>query len=151
MQAEAETQDYLAWDFHGKDEPQALGSPAAGAALTVTVPGSVEWEVLAASFLFTASANAANRIPAIQFLDWSNTIFCEVKVPYKLIATNAAQVTFGVGIVQFGADSAASMGAGIPPMRIGDGLRVRLTAAAIDTADTITAARLFTRRWRLRE
>ncbi len=144
-------QDYLAWEFHGQDEPVALGSPAAGAALTVTVPGAVEWEVLAASFLYTASSNSANRIPLINFLDWGGTIFCQVKTPYKLIATNVAQVTFGVGIQQFGADSAASIGAGIPPMRIGDGLRVQLTAAAIDTADTITAARLFVRRWRLRE
>ncbi len=151
METVERIEDYLAWELHGEHVVIALGSPAAGAALTATVPGAVEWEILAATFLYTGSSNAATRVPTINFLDWAGTIFCQAQTPYTLTASHTAQVTFGVGIEQFGANNATSLGAGIPPMRIGDGLRVQLTAALIDTADTITAARIFVRRWRLRE
>jgi len=139
------------WGLHGSHEFVTLGAPAAGAALTVTVPGSVEWEVLAVSFLYTADANAANRFPSLSILDQSGSGIGPICTPFKLVATDASRITFGVGIVQFGADSAAQIGCGIPPMRIQDGLRIRLTATNIQATDTIAAARLYVRQWRVRE
>ncbi len=131
------------WRLHGSHEVVTLPSPAAGAALTASVPGAVQWEIVAASFLFTASANAATRIPFISFLDAAGVTFCKVNTTATLIATNAAQVTFGVDLNAFGSNSGTSIGAPIPRMRLGDGLRVQLSATLIDVADTITAARLF--------
>ena len=133
---------------HWTHEPVALGSPAAGSALTYTVPPANEVLVVAVSFTFTASAQAANRIPFVQFLDQTGTAVAEVATPYKLIATNASRVTFGVGIVQFGADSAVRIGAGIPAIVLSDGMQLSLSATAIDAADTITAARMYVRQWR---
>ncbi len=83
--------------------------------------------------LYTASGNAATRIPFFEVLDWSGAIVCMVQTPYTLIATNVSQVSFGVGVQQFGANSAAAMGAGIPPLRLGDGMRVVLGATALRT------------------
>ncbi len=131
------------WWLHGSHEVVAIPSPAAGAALTTTVPGSVQWEVVAASFLFTASAAAATRIPFISFLDQAGVTFCKVNTTATLIATNASQVTFGVDLNAFGSNSGTSIGAPIPRIRLQDGLRVQLSATLIDTADTITAARLY--------
>jgi hypothetical protein len=138
------------WRLHYSHEPVALAAPPAGQALTYTVPGAVEQEVLAVSFTYTASAAPANRVPFVQFLDQGGGIVCEVATPFLLVATNVARVTFGVGMQQFGANSAARLGAGIPPLRLGDGMRVRLSATAIAAADTITGARLFVRQWRVR-
>ena len=134
--------------YHWEHRPVALGSPAAGSALTYTVAPAEEILVLSVSFTFTASAQAANRIPFLQFLDQSGTAVADVATPYKLIATNAARVTFGVGMFQFGADSAARIGAGIPAIILSDGMQVSLSATAIDAADTITAARMYVRQWR---
>jgi len=121
----------------------SLPSPAAGAALTVTVPGAVQWEVVSFSFLFTASANAATRIPFISFLDQSGTTFCKINTAYTVTATIAPQVTFAQEVSSFGANNSASMGNTLPRIRLVDGLQVQVSAAAIDVADTITAARLY--------
>ncbi len=131
------------WRLHGSHEVVVLETPAAGAALTKTVPGSVQWEVVAASFLYTASAAVATRVPFISFLDQAGVTFCKVNTAFNLVATNASQITFGQSLSSFGANSAVSIGAPIPRIRLQDGLRVQLSATLIDTADTITAARLY--------
>lgn len=131
------------WRLHGSHRVVALPSPAAGAALTVTVPGAVQWEVVSFSFLFTASANAATRIPFISFLDQSGTTFCKINTTATLIATNASQVTFAQEVGSFGANSAVSIGSTLPKIRLVDGLQVSVSATAIDASDTITAARLY--------
>jgi len=139
--------EWRSWELHGSHEPLGLPSPAAGAPLTYTVSGAVEQLVISASFLYSCSGAAANRIPFIRFLDQSGSAFAEVATPFLLVATNVCRVTFGVGIVQFGANSAARIGAGIPAMRLGDGLQVQLGATAQAAGDTITDARLFVRQW----
>ncbi len=138
------------WRLHYSHEPIALANPAAGQPLTYVVPGAVEVEVLAVSFTFTAAAAVANRVPFVRFLDTSGVAVADVAAPFLLVATNVARVTFGVGVQQFGANSAVRIGAGIPALRLGDGMRVQLGATAIAAADTITAARLFVRQWRVR-
>lgn len=139
------------WTLHGEHRFVTVPSPAAGAALTLTVPGSVEWEILALSFTYTADANAANRLPSLAVLDQSGSGIGPICTPYKLVASDVSRITFGVGIVQFGADSAAQIGCGMPPLRIQDGLRIRVTATGIQAADTITLARMYVRQWRVRE
>jgi hypothetical protein len=138
------------WRLHGSHEVVALPSPAAGAALTYTVPGAVQQTPLSIVFTYTASGNAANRFPSVAFLDWSGNPFFEAQSPFKLIATNVAVVSFAVDIAQFGADSAAALGSPIPALRLGDGLRVQLSATGIDVADTITLARMFVHQFDVR-
>jgi len=136
--------------LHGSHEVVALPSPAAGAALTYTVPGAVQQTPLSIVFTYTASANAANRFPSVQYLDWAGIPFFEAQSPFKLIATNVAVVSFAVDIAQFGADSATVMGSPIPALRLGDGLRVKIGATGIDVADTITLGRMFVQQYDVR-
>jgi hypothetical protein len=145
-----EKQDFSYWALHGSHEVVALPSPAAGAALTETVPGAVQWEVVAVSFLFTASANAATRIPFVSFLDQAGVTFCKINTVATVTATIASQVTFAEHVAAFGANNGASIGNTLPRMRIQDGLRVQVSATAIDVADTITAARLYVRQYEVR-
>jgi hypothetical protein len=140
-----------AWTLYSEWEPVALSSPAAGAGLTYTVPGSTQVEVLSASFTYTASANAANRIPFLSFLDQSGVAVGSFGTPYKLVANDASRVSFGVYVSSFGADSAARIGSGIPPMRLASGMQVLLSATAINVSDQISTARLYVRQWRVRE
>lgn len=138
------------WYWHGSNEPSRGQNPAAGAPFTYLVPGTVNQELVAVSFTYTASAAAANRIPLIRFLDQGGRAFCEVGVPFTITATNSSRVTFGETINEFGANNSARMGAGFPCMRLGDGLRWQVTADAIAAGDLITAVAFFARQWPIR-
>ena len=139
------------WTLHGEYHPVSLPQPAAGTALTYTVPGSVQMEVLSISFTYTASGNVATRIPFVAFLDTSATSVGSFGTPFTLVASDVSRVSFGVGVVQYGANSSARMGASIPCLRLGDGMQVQISATAINATDQISAARMFVRQWRVRE
>jgi len=138
------------WYWHGSHEPIRGQSPAAGAPFLYTVPGTVEQEVMAVSFLFTASAAVANRRPVVSFLDYGGQPFAEIGTPFTITANNASQVTFGQYLNQFGANNSARMGAPIPPLRLGDGLSFQITADAIAAGDQISAVAFFVRQWPIR-
>jgi hypothetical protein len=138
------------WMLHGSHEPIRGENPAAGAPFAYTIPGTVEQELLAVSFTYTASAAAATRRPVIRFLDYGGRPFAEIGTPFTITATNVSRVTFGLYVNQFGANNSARMGAAIPPLRLGDGLSFEVTADAIAAADTITAVAFFVRKWPVR-
>lgn len=138
------------WWLHGSREPRSFGNPAAGTGLTYKVPGAVEQELLSISFVYAAAAGGGVRTPFIRFLDWQGVAFCDVAAPFTIAATFTSRVTFAVGINQFGANNAASIGAPIPPMRLGDGLSFIVQALAIQAGDTITQASMFLAQWPLR-
>src|SRR5438477_11121491 len=134
-----------AWSLHLENVPVVLPSATGTGGVTYTVPGAVEQLIVAVSFTYAASANAATRIPYVQFLDQSGVQVCEAGSPFSLVATNVSRVSFGIGLVQFGANSAARMGCAIPPIILADGMQLKLSATLIDASDTITAARLYVR------
>jgi hypothetical protein len=138
------------WYWHGSNEPIRGQSPAPGAPFLYTVPGTVNQEIVAVSFTYTASAAAANRRPVIRFLDYGGEAFAEIGTPFTITATNVSRVTFAKNIVQFGANNSPRMGAAIPGMRLGDGLSFELTADAIAGADQISAVAFFVRQWPIR-
>lgn len=131
------------WRLHGSHQVVPIPSPAAGSGATYTVPGAVQQDVISVSFLYTASANAATRIPFISFLDQAGVTFCKVNTAFTITANTVSQVTFGCDVDQFGANNSASMGSSIPGFRLVDGLRFQVSADAINVTDTITAIRMY--------
>ena len=95
--------------MHESHEPVVLPSPAAGSALTYTVPGAVEQVVYWAVFTFTASANAANRIPYLEILDQSGKPVVSASPGFTYVATNVVIVSFGIGQTVFGAKDRKSV------------------------------------------
>lgn len=145
--------DAAALDYrqlHGSHVPYRGAAPGAGNLFEWTVPGSVEAEVLAVSFQLVTSNHVSDRFPAIRFLDWGGEAFCEVALPFATQASHAVQVTFGVGIVQFGALNSTHAGAGIPAMRLGDGLSFQLDAPALQAGDALSQIAFFVRQWNVR-
>ena len=138
------------WYWHGSNEPIRGQTPAAGAPFDYTIPGTVDQELVAISFLYTASSHAASRTALLRFLDYGGEAFCEVGVPFTITASQHSQVTFGLGLQQFGANNSARMGCAIPPFRLGDGLSFQVTADLIDTNDQISKVAFFVRQWPLR-
>ena len=135
------------WRLHGSHEPVALASPAAGSALTYTVSGAVQIVVHSAVMLYTASSNAANRIPYLEILDTTGTPVASCSPGFTYVASDAVIVSFGLGQTLFGANSSARAGCGIPEIRLQDGMQVKLGAVGINATDAITKARLYVRQW----
>lgn len=142
-----ELEQLLAGSGVGQSHPRPAlvekGSGAAGAAVVFAVPGAVEWELLLASFTLTASGAVANRFPRLDLLDQDGAVFASFQTAYKLVATNVSRVTFAPGLDSFGADSLATMGQGLPKLRLYAGLAVRLTALNMAAGDVISSPALF--------
>jgi hypothetical protein len=111
----------------------------------------VEEELLSVSFMLTCSADVNNRLPWIAFFDWAQVPFAVVGAPFTFVANDTTQVTFGVGLNQFGANSAVRVGAPIPALRLGDGLSWQVWADGMTSNDRIYNVRAFVRQWRVRE
>src|SRR5437762_13629270 len=90
------------WELHSEHVPVVLPSATGTGGVLYTVPGAVEQLIVAISFTYTASANAATRIPFVQFLDQSGIQVCEAGSPFSLVASNVSRVSFVIGLVTVG-------------------------------------------------
>lgn len=124
-----------------------VSDPGAGNPFAYKIGGAAEQQLLVVTFVATTSVAVAARVPVVDFLDPSNVIFARVALPFTLTASHSAVVTFAVGLQQFGANNADSMGAGLPPLRLYAGLTVQGGLLAQQAADTIADVRLFLAQW----
>jgi hypothetical protein len=115
------------------------------------VPGASRWRVQSLSFVLVADANAANRIPRVEYLDAAGNVFAAVAAPFVLTATLTARFTFAIGILQFGANAAAQIGASLPDLKLNPGLAVRVAVTGIQATDQISGAALFVDQWAVRD
>lgn len=106
--------------------------------------------VEAVSFTLVSDANAASRIVVFQFHDGSGTSYAPVAAPFVQTASHTSRYTFAVGIQQFGANDAANIGAGIPPVRLDVGYGITVTIAAKQATDQVSAVALLLSQWAVR-
>jgi hypothetical protein len=139
------------YDADYSHEVITVGSPAVATGFSRTVPGASRWRVQSVSFVLVADANAANRIARVEYLDASGAVFAAVAAPFTVTANITSRLTFGIGIVQFGANAAAQIGASLPNLRLNPGLSVRVAVAAIQAGDQISGAALFVDQWAVRD
>lgn len=135
--------DFTTLDPRLSHEVVTVGSPVAGAGFTRTVPGDVLWIVRSVSFSMVNAAAAASRIPRVEFLDGSGSVFFAVAAPFHTTTGVTSRFSFGVGINQFGAIDAANIGAPIPELTLVGGLAVRVAVTAMNAGDQISGAALF--------
>lgn len=126
------------WRLHAEHDTASIPGQSGTTPTQYTVPGAVQVDVYSVSFTYTASAAAGTRTVRLEFVDDAGNVFAPVAAAFTIIATNAATFTFGVGVQQYGANSAAYIGAGIPPVRLVDGMGFRVRCANADSGDTIT-------------
>jgi hypothetical protein len=139
------------YDADYSHEVITVGSPVVATGFTRTVPGASRWRVQSLSFVLVADANAANRIARVEYLDAAGAVFAAVAAPFTVTANITSRLTFGIGIVQFGANAAAQIGASLPNLRLNPGLSVRVAVAAIQAGDQISGAALFVDQWAVRD
>jgi hypothetical protein len=124
--------------------------PAANAGFTQGMPGTEDTMVVACSFRLVTDSNVANRIVVFQFLDSNGTAIFPVAAPFTQAASKTTDYTFAVGIQQFGANDAANIGAGIPPLKLYVGLSVAVTITAKQAGDQVSRIRLGLSQWPVR-
>lgn len=139
------------YDDWAQHEPRTIGQPAVATGFTYPVAGAVVQRIVSVSFLLTADANAANRIPRVEYLDGSGAVFAAVAAPFVLTANLAGRFTFGVGLQQFGSNGAAQIGCALPDYLLHDGLAVRVAVTAIQAGDQISGASLFVDQYPIRD
>jgi len=119
----------------------SVANPAAGAEISVTVPANERWELLALLFTFTTSATAANRTPAIQIGDGTNTA---VRVIYH--STIAASIALAMAWATTGSNAYAAGLRSITPLPVGltmeAGWIVSTSTALIQVDDQYSAITL---------
>lgn len=132
-------------------EVVTVASPPAATGFSKVVPGASRWRVQSVSFVLVADANAANRIPRVEYLDASGGVFAAVAAPFVLTANLTARFTFAIGVVQFGANAAAQIGASLPALHLNPGLSVRVAVTGIQVGDQISGAAMFVDQWSVRD
>jgi hypothetical protein len=125
-------------------------SPAAGAGFRFTVPGTYVTMVQAISFRLVTAADVANRVAVVSFLDSNGTPYAPIAAPFTQAASLTTDYTFAVGIQQFGANNAANIGAGLPPLRLQAGISVAVSIVNVAATDQISQARLLLAQWPVR-
>lgn len=124
-----------------------VSDPGAGNTFAYKIGGACEQLLQAVTFVAVTSIAVADRRPVVDYIDPGGAIFYRVALPFKLTAGKTSVVSFGVGVNQFGADDAGSMGAGLPALRLYSGMTVQGGLLGMQGADELSDCRLFVEQW----
>lgn len=106
-------------------------------------------EVLAVSFVLTADANVATRLPRLSFLADEAVPYAQIIAPFGRAAAGASRFTFAVDVEQAGSLSAASILAPLPRLLLLPGWGVLVDVLAGVAGDAITGGRVCRQRYRV--
>lgn len=113
-------------------------NPAAGVEISETVPTGARWRVRAFSFVFTASAAAANRAPVLTIDDGANVLW-ETGSAVAVTAAQAATYRAGIGVPFFTYGTRAYHLPLPSDLWLGAGSRLRTVTGALDVGDDYAA------------
>jgi hypothetical protein len=120
----------------------ALPNPAAGAELTYSFPGSEYTRVRAVTFKLVTSATVATRTVYLDFVDGSGVVIARMSSGFTQTASLTTVYTFGLGLVQYGANAAANIGSPLADLILCRGQKLQTTITNIQAGDAISNARL---------
>lgn len=121
-------------------------SPAAGAAFVYSFPGETYTALMAVSFTLTTSAAVANRYPELAVLDGDSNVIFKVASPTALAASLVRRTYFASDMGAVVSSPSGDESLPFPDTVFPPGFKARITATALDVADTITGIRLYVRR-----
>jgi hypothetical protein len=78
-------------------------------------------------------------------------VFYVAASPFLIVANTTTRFNFAVGQMQFGANSAAQIGAGLPDFILNSGLAVRVAVTGVQAGDQISGVSLFLDQWPVRD
>lgn len=118
-------------------------SPPAGAGFTVPVSGAETWRVLAVTFVLNTAAGGGARLPRVEYIDGSGTVFAFAGAPFTVAGALSSAFSFVVGALQFGANGAAQIGGPLPDLTLDVNTSIGVAVDAIAGADQLGDIRLY--------
>lgn len=125
----------------------AVANPAVGVGFTYKTSGKYWERIVSVDFKLVADANAANRIVTLAYQDQDSREFARVASPFVQVATITTQYAFAIGLQQFGAASAASIGGPLPSLFLRPGHKLVGSVAAIQATDQLSLITLYIERF----
>ena len=116
--------------------------PAAGAEISVTVPGRAIWQIHAITAVLVADANVANRVPHFIIDDGQRTIY-EVASPANHTANLTVRYSLTAGIAGDAQIAAGAVVLPLPPLVLLPGWRIQTATDAIVAGDNWGAPVLY--------
>ena len=128
----------------GVIRPRVLApqDPAAGADVSVTVPGGRVWIPQTAYYELVTDATVANRQGRL-LLDDGETVFWEHQPPNTQAASLARQYVYGRGVGIPGAIAGSLFPMPLPEVYLFPGFRIRTTITNLQAADNIGSFRMY--------
>lgn len=123
-------------------------SPAAGAALSVTVGGEAYMRVLAARLLITTDANAANRLVSLDYINARGVTYVRNAASVVVTANTTAQAfewNYQRTLAEWNTNTpvfAPCLNTWLPP-----GFTVKFAVDAIQVGDQLSGLHLFVQRY----
>lgn len=122
-------------------------TPAAGAEITETVPGTVMWELMSFRWLLAASVAVANRFPELIIDDGTNELV-RIGAPAAVAASATARATYLPGAPSFVSSAGANWVLPIGNRQfIGRNYRIRTSTAGLQAADQFGGVQYQVREW----
>jgi hypothetical protein len=128
-----------------------IGAPPVATGFTHNVPGASRQRIVTLSFVLFTDANAANRLPRIDYNDSAGNAFFSVGAPFSTPANSTGRYSFGIGVMQFGANAAAAIGGPLPDVRLSVGLSISVAVVGIQVGDQVDGISLFVDQWPVRD
>lgn len=128
---------------HGRviTELSSVTSPAAAAALTITVDPKYWERPVALTFVLTADAGDVLTDLTLQYLDYDGVAFVSIDTGPALAAGTSATYSFLGSWLGASAWSGSIVNAMLPPVFLQGGYRIVATPVGTNAASTITAVR----------
>ena len=120
----------------------AAAQPSAGSGVTVGVPESVTWTLLAVSFRLATSAVVANRTPVVSVTDGSGVNIIGVSAGYAATAGTTADYSFALGLGEWDQSNNANASGALPPLLLDGGDSIVISVGAIDAGDQVSRVRV---------
>lgn len=115
-----------------------IAAPGANTEITRTVPGESTWLFVALTTLFHPDANAASRVPVLQFTDGTNVI---AQVPTGTTIPTGADVTVSWvadGVTTSTTANGATLAVNTPKLILPPGFQIKTATTARQVGDTYT-------------
>lgn len=123
---------------------------AAGAALSMTMPGSVVSELQSVTVTLVTSADVATRIPYLTVTGPGGAIMGTFPAGTTYAASKTVVITWAVGVVAFGANDGTRAVTAIPAYVMESGYVLSVTADAIVAADQFSLGVVTAKQWPVR-
>jgi hypothetical protein len=123
-------------------ETPTAAQPAAGASVTVAMPGAVRWYLQAVCFRLVADANVAARTPIVTVLDGTGVARARVAAGFSTSAGTTVDYTFAHGLAEWDSGGTTIASGPGPVLFMQDGDSIVISVDGVQAGDQLSRVRV---------